>query len=107
VTTDKTAAKPSNDPLVGRWFHSIIIEGDGCRIAQWQGQVVDRVHPNMYLLQRYEWSLGEASTTTLVPAGDMAGWVFYDTHEHMNDEYERTLQARTQAHLDHGKADRS
>jgi hypothetical protein len=108
VTTTKLAAKQNtNDPLVGLWFHSITTEEDGCALVKWQGQVVDRVHPNMYMLQLYEWGFGDPTSVTLVPAGDMAGWLFYPSAERMNDEYERTLKRRTERHLAHENGGKS
>lgn len=107
MTTDKAAAKTTNDPLVGRWFHSITVQDDGCRLVKWQGEVLDRVHPNMYLLQLYDWFVGAPSSTTLVPAADMAGWEFYDSNKDMTGTYEHVYGPRGMAHERHEQAAKS
>lgn len=80
------------DGLVGRWFHSWrpVRDGDseyltrrGERVLELQGQVLERIEHELYLIQTYSWMDGNPYETTLVPVSDMAMWTFYSNHIEM------------------------
>ena len=85
-------AQENTSDLIGKFFHSFTDEG----IVHWQGYVLERPEPGMYLVQLFEWIMGEPSSQKLVPADDMKGWSFYDTNEEMNETYYRKYLAQTQ-----------
>lgn len=69
--------------IVGKWFHSF---DNG--YTKWQGQVIASVHNDeYYLVQLYDFIMGEPSIQKLVSLQDMLLWQFYDTNEQMKDEY--------------------
>ena len=76
------------DPIVGRWFHSFNEAEDGCAVVGWQGQVLSSPRPGLYLVQTYEWMVGEPSDAVLVEIDEMAGWAFYEDADHMRFAYE-------------------
>ena len=81
----------STEPLTGKWFHPCRTEQPcGCRILQWQGHVIAMVGPGLYLVQLYDFIMGEASDQRLIRTSRMAdeGWTFYDTKEDMVFAYE-------------------
>jgi hypothetical protein len=84
-TSCKTNAKPTRntDPLVGRWFHSFTEDAQ----LQWQGQIIAKVEPGYYLVQTYEWIIGEESTQHLVTIDQMKTWLFHPSDEAMRDHY--------------------
>ena len=71
--------------MIGRWFHSHHLNGD----IEWQGQILARPEPGIYLVQLCSWFTGEANGQKLVPLADMKGWTFYDTAEEMNEACDR------------------
>jgi hypothetical protein len=73
--------------LVGSWFHSFNAEGE----VRWQGCVVADLG-DYYLVQTYEWFMGDPSFQQLASLSDMADWKFYDTNDEMLDFYERVLR---------------
>lgn len=77
------------NPLVGRFFHSIVL----CEICQrerihWQGYVLGELPDNWYLVQLFSWIAGEPTTQHLVQFQDMKLWWFYDSSADMNFQYE-------------------
>jgi hypothetical protein len=76
--------------LIGRWFHSFHADG---RTVIWQGQILGLTH-GRYLVQLYEWVLGEPSTERLIPVADVAGWQFYPSAQAKNDWYENVYSPR-------------
>ena len=81
------------DGLVGRWFHSWrpISEGqdtqystvrDG-RTLEWQGEILERVEHELYLVQTYSWLDGGPYSQELISVREMAGWTFYGNHIEM------------------------
>lgn len=76
-------SKTKSTPLVGQFFHSIKDGG-----VNWQGNVIGNPEPGWYLVQLYEWLLGEPNVQRLVKFEDMTGWLFYDTTEQMQFSYE-------------------
>jgi len=82
--------------LVGRHFH---IFGDDKTVSR-QGKVIDQVDPTHYLVQFYDWIVGDAGTMhvytidAIANAASDAGergpgaWQFYEDAAHWNDWYE-------------------
>jgi hypothetical protein len=52
--------------LVGRYFH--IWDAEGSNIAH-QGRVVAQIDPTHYLVQFYDWLMGDANAAAAPPAG--------------------------------------
>jgi hypothetical protein len=75
--------KPKSDCLVGRFFHSI----DGGKIS-WQGVVIGRISDERYLVQLFEWAMGEPSVQRIVSASEMSPWLFYSDADEMRHSYE-------------------
>jgi hypothetical protein len=71
-------------PLVGKWFHSFDHAGN----LLWQGTIRAEPNPGYYLVLRYEWLVGMASTEILVPITEMGGWVFYNSAAEMNHAFD-------------------
>lgn len=71
------------DGLVGSYAHSI---EDGR--VQGQCHVIGNPEPGWYLVQWFEWALGEPSTRTLARIEDMAAWMFYASSEAMRYSYQ-------------------
>lgn len=68
--------------MIGKYFHSI----DDARI-NWQGVVIGEPQGGWYLVQLFEWLMGEESSMRLVKIEDMAGWIFYPDVESMRESY--------------------
>src|SRR5688572_19734976 len=68
-------------PLVGHFFHTFTTEEDGCRLVDWQGQVIARVEDGFYLVELYSWFDGSPRNRQVVHISQMAEWWFYDTDE--------------------------
>jgi hypothetical protein len=75
--------KPKSDCLVGRFFHSI--EGGKVR---WKGMVIGRVSEQNYLVQLFEWAMGEPSVQRIVSISEMSPWLFYSDADEMTHSYE-------------------
>lgn len=65
--------------LVGKWFHSIVVRDDGCRIVEWQGEVLGQTADGRYLIQLYSWVDGCPTDQRLVTGPEMQAWCFYDS----------------------------
>jgi hypothetical protein len=70
--------------LVGRCFHTFDDKG----AIRHQGIVRGQVGPTVYLIQYFEWFVGEPSTLAIFDLADMKGWQFYENAEHMNFWYQ-------------------
>jgi hypothetical protein len=70
--------------LEGKFFHSF----KNGKI-EWQGYVVAAQADGYYLVQLFEWVLGEPSIQKVVHIGAMSDWEFYSSDDEMNDAYER------------------
>lgn len=70
---------------IGKWFHSWSRTGE----IEWQGQVLERLDDGRYLVQLYEWVLGEESTQEVVYWQRMSKWSFYETNARMRRAYDR------------------
>jgi hypothetical protein len=77
----------TQDVLVGKFFHSW---KDGA--IHWQGHILGSPAQGVYLVQLFEWLMGEPSSQHLVRLEDMCGWTFYSTCEHMNEVGDREMR---------------
>lgn len=75
-------------PLVGQFFHTFKTYPDGCRVVSEQGKVVGRVSDGVYLVQLFEWLMGEPVHREIKKLDDMLDWQFYPDVEAMVFEYE-------------------
>lgn len=75
-------------PLVGQFFHTFKTHPDGCRVVNEQGNVVGRVSDGVYLVQLFEWLMGEPVHREIKKLDDMLDWQFYPDVEAMVFEYE-------------------
>ena len=71
--------------LLGQFFHSIGKENGQ---VEWQGVVIGNPEPGWYLLQLFEWLMGEPNVRRLVRIEDMGNWLFYENAEAMQVSYE-------------------
>jgi hypothetical protein len=74
--------------LIGRAFHTFRETKSGRRAVQYQGVVRAKIEDGIYLVQYFEWFVGESSTLELVRIEKMLEWQFYEDTEHMNFWYE-------------------
>ncbi len=65
--------------LVGHYFHSL----DEADQVQWQGVVLAQPRRGWYLVQLFEWFMGEPSVRKLIPFEQMTKWFFYETNDEM------------------------
>jgi hypothetical protein len=75
--------------LIGKFFHSYK-DGE----TQWQGQVLSRPSAGLYLVQLFEWLMGEPSDQKLISLAEMKEWTFYDTVEEWTGAYEQKYPNR-------------
>jgi hypothetical protein len=73
-------SKKKLNPLVGKWFHSFKDE----KIC-WQGQVISQIDETHYLVQLYDWIVGEPTNKRVVSIELVYGWQFHDTDQEMRD----------------------
>jgi hypothetical protein len=83
VTSTNKKETRVQDPLTGKFFHSFTAD----RKLSWQGQVLKHVRGDFYLVQLFEWLMGEPSAKELVPMSGMVGWSFYDTTKELHAAY--------------------
>lgn len=89
--------------LVGQFFHSFkeAAEGCGCRLIDWQGQVIAKIDDSHYYVETFEWLMGEPHARHVVRIESMVGWYFYDTDEWMRWQYdEGGLHRRSERHYE-------
>src|SRR5579872_2869454 len=92
----KAAPKKDKDPLVGKWFHEIKKE-NGDEGIGWQGHILGKVESegtDFYLVQLFDWIVGNESNQFLVPLKDMLQWRFYNTSDEMNYYYTEIYSPR-------------
>lgn len=66
--------------MVGCFFHSVNKETGR---VDWQGEILGNPEPGWYLVQLFEWLLGQNSCRMLVKFEDMTGWLFYEDADAM------------------------
>ena len=97
-THDMTKSKqpPAPGGLVGQFFHSF---HPATGQLEWQGEIIGRPEPGVYLVELFEWLLGQPSTRHLVKIEDMQSWAFYPDREAMlhSFRYGPARAARTAA----------
>ena len=71
--------------LLGQCFHSI---GKDDGQVEWQGVVIGNPEPGWYLLQLFEWAMGEPNVRRLVQIEDMEHWLFYEDSDAMKFSYD-------------------
>ena len=71
----------NDQSLEGLWFHSKDANGN----VIWQGQVIKKINDKVYIIQFYEWLLGEESCIKLFFLDEMMGWDFYKTVDAMRE----------------------
>lgn len=77
--------------LVGKFFHVLDVfdrEGEKQVEICGQGQIIGSPEPGWYLLQMYEWILGEASSKRVASIEDISGFLLYDTKEEWKESFE-------------------
>ena len=65
--------------------------------VNYQGRVVQCVEPGIYLIEHFEWMVGNPAGEELVRIEDMLDWKFYDEDydfQHVTDEAMRRQEAR-------------
>lgn len=80
--TQKT--KPVNAGLAGRFFHSV----EAGKI-KWQGVVIGNPEPGWYVVQLFDYVMGEPNVQRIVRIEDMRQWLFYPNSETMQFSFER------------------
>jgi len=86
------------DPLLGHWFHTFgSCETCGGAIVEKQGQILSQLSNGAYIVQWFEWMVGEPTHQEIVVADQMIGWHFYDTGEEMKNTYTYELGLRHRA----------
>ena len=71
----------SEKTLEDLWFHTKDANGN----VIWQGKVIRKINDKVYIVQLYEWLLGEESCMKLCFVEDMIGWDFYKTADDMRE----------------------
>lgn len=90
VERKKTSKDEPELGLVGRCFH--VFRED--MKVQYQGVVRGSLGEGLYLIQYYEWLMGEPGTMEIRHVSEMKPgrkpgcWQFYEDNEHMNFWYE-------------------
>jgi hypothetical protein len=85
----------TENSLVGKWFHSFHREGKSQGHVLWQGQVLSAQPNDHFLVQLYEWLLGEPNKQVIVPFSEMVDWQFYPSAEQMMHVYEHQMADQT------------
>lgn len=79
-----TVRKNKNTDLVGQYFHKIENEK-----LTWQGLVIGKPEAGFYLVQLFEWLMGEPSIQRIVEIKEMSEWFFYDSADQMIFSWEK------------------
>lgn len=91
--------------LVGQFFHIRKFHGDGCVTIDRQGEVLERIADDIYLVGYFEWTMGSPTDgNELIAIDDMLGWLFYVDDETMRYAYEYEWQDGMQ-HYEHHQDD--
>jgi hypothetical protein len=73
------------------WFLSFVGESYSRDNLHWQGQVICGVGEGLFLIQLYEWLMGEPSVMRIVSMEEMRGWFFFESDEWMREYTEYHL----------------
>jgi hypothetical protein len=71
-------ASSNNQTMEGVWFHSF----ENGKI-QWQGKIIKDIKNGSFLVQLYEWMIGDPSVQKIVAFEQMKDWNFYPSAEEM------------------------
>ncbi len=74
--------------LVGQYFHSL---GKDDGKVEWQGVIIGNPEPGWYLVQLFEWLMGEPNVRRLVRIEDMADWLLYEDAKSMKFSWDKGL----------------
>lgn len=80
----KNSMPAAGESLVGQFFHSIGKDDDQ---LEWQGHIIGNPEPGWYLLQLFDWAMGEPNVNRLMRIEDMGHWLFYSDAEAMAASY--------------------
>ena len=72
MSTDDSVVteEPTSHPLTGRFFHTTRTCHHGARVAQWQGQILAAIPPDVLLIELCDWIIGEPSGQELITLTD-------------------------------------
>lgn len=77
------------DILAGRYFHTFTGDTDPAnRRIEYQGTIIGRVEPGIYLVELFTWIDGQGSFSRVVTIDEMRDWWIYDNDDHMRFSYE-------------------
>lgn len=84
--------------LHGKWFHTFKFDDEGRQKLNWQGQILEEVHPGYFAAQLYEWLVGGLGDQVIIHISDMKGgkFVIYESSELMNEAYDTRWKFRTE-----------
>lgn len=90
MTQTNTATVETVTTLTGKYFHTQVDRDCGCRCVCWQGTVLRKVGTDTYLVQLYDWIMGDPSTQILLTLSDFMSQnaVFYDSAREMTSAYD-------------------
>jgi len=96
-----------NVPLEGHYFHSFKwqdLDGEQLKRPKWQGRVLSKLKDGeFYLVELYEWGMGEKWNRMIVNFHEMLDWNFYETPDDMKylyEEYERPFKMAHERELE-------
>lgn len=70
--------------MIGKFFHSKNEKG----MLKYQGRIIDQPSKDMFMVEIYDWFMGDKQSEQLVSFIDMKNWIFYDSSELMQHSYE-------------------
>ena len=77
--------------LIGKFFHVLDeFEREGSKQVELcgQGWICGKVEPGWYMLQMFDWIMGEAGSKRVASISDISGFLLYDTKEEMKESFE-------------------
>jgi hypothetical protein len=99
MSTDDSVVteEPTSHPLTGRFFHTTRTCHHGARVAQWQGQILAAIPPDVLLIELCDWIIGEPSGQELITLTDFMAKdpVLYDDAEWMRFSYQHGALSHT------------
>ena len=72
------------NPITGCFFHTL---NENEKI-QFQGMVIGQIETGFYLVQLFDWLMGEPSIRKVVRVEEMTVWLLYESSEQMNYSWE-------------------
>jgi hypothetical protein len=81
----------SKNCLIGKYFHSIKKDTG---LVEWQGSVLGSPEPGWYLIELFEWVLGESNVMRIVSIEEIIDWLFYEDSESMIFSFEHGIASR-------------